>query len=350
MLPSAPLLVARCSTYELYSKHRWLVPWTACVRRGFRSTLAGGVACTVPPVARGWALGMWAGSRLPLTWPPADQTWKSPPAYTPRKKVYSVNIDFPYIPFLQGTHTVWERSVRSPLFTPVLLSAAPAAHEVLLSMGTLWSPNSCLPFAQALFHAAVPSQVTAHRFSCAIRTPDTLRRVVSEPCHPTPIVMNRVSLLHWAGDLLVAANPALQHRQSIPSDRQHREHLLCHHGLSVALDGTRSWHLTNGQRIPPCQPEPALLQPGQGIQWETQHRAHEDIVIKCIYHLRDRNNLVFLLFQLAVWKSLCETDQICNYNTTEKIAGMSHRVSNAWRFMTIAYFCWVYSCKNSNES
>lgn len=141
--------------------------------------------------------------------------------------------------------------------------------------------------------------------------------------------------------------------QPFSTDRQHREHLLCHHGLSAALDGTRSWHLTTGHSIIPCQPEPALLQPGQGIWWETQHSsrgAHKDIVIKSSYCLRDRNNPVFLLFQLAVWKSLCETDQICNYNTMEKIAGMSHRVFNSWRPMTIAYFCWVYSCKNSNES
>lgn len=110
-------------------------------------------------------------------------------------------------------------------------------------------------------------------------------------------------------------------------------------------------------RVTPCQIEPALLQPGQGI-WmrcgnstQSSKEAHEDIMIKylCIYYLRDQNNPVFLLFQLAVWKSLYETDQICNDSIMEKIAGMSCRVFNSWRFMTIALFLLGYSGKNSNE-
>lgn len=314
----------------------------------FAGALAGGVACAAPPVARGWALGMWAGSRLPLTSPPADQTWKSPPAYGPRKKVYSANIDFPQLPFLLGPHTVREMLVRSPLFTPALLgcpsrpwgAAEHGNHLISQLLPSLrsGSPPRC-------------STEPAHRFSSAIRTPDApdgswalpSYTHCDESCQPP-------ALSRWPAG---GCQPSPSVQEHIPSDRQ-REHRLCHHGLIAALDGTRSWRLTTGQGTTPCQTEPALPQPGQGI-WTrnpalSSRRAQEDIMMKCIYCLRDENNPVFLLFQIAVWKSLCETDQICNYNTMENIAGMSRRVFSSWRFMTIAYFCWVYNCKKSNES
>lgn len=101
-----------------------------------------------------------------------------------------------------------------------LCSAQPSAHSpggcpspssrCCRAQEPVHLPNSCLRLAWALLHAAAPSQVMAHRFSCAIRIPDVLRlnRMVSEHGHPTPIVTNHVSRLHRAGYLLVAGNPA----------------------------------------------------------------------------------------------------------------------------------------------
>lgn len=131
----------------------------------------------------------------------------------------------------------WKPFVQ-PSPPPALLGAAPAARSrCCRAWKPFHPPNSCLHFAWALLHTAAPSQVTAHRFSCAIYSPDVpwLNRMVSEHCHPTTIVMNHVSRPHGAGYLLVAGKPPpfSTDAGSYPTDS--------HNARCVTADLSRGW-------------------------------------------------------------------------------------------------------------
>lgn len=205
----------------------------------FKGSLAGRLAC-----ARSYWLhrdGLWGCGQghscllhLPQQiWPERAHLFKPhEKTLTQKKRI------FPKLPFLWLIHTVHDLWVESPLFSPALLGAAPAARwRCCRAQEPFHPPNSCLRFAWALLRAAAPSQVTAHRFSCAIDTPDTprLERMVSEHCHPTPIVINHVSRPHRVGYLLVAGNPP-PFSTDAGSHPTHGRHALC-----VTADSSRGW-------------------------------------------------------------------------------------------------------------
>lgn len=190
------------------------MPWTACVRIGFQR-IPRRKTCLreVPPVARGPALGTWAGPQLPacrLLHPPSESDLKEPTCLdSPEKKlIQQTSIFFPPdSPFFWEFTPCAKRRLKALLFSPALWALPQPGR--CGAPEPFHPPNSCLPLAGALLHAAAPSQVTAHRSSCAIRTLDAprLHRMVSEHCHPTPIVTHHVSRPHGAGYLLVAGNP-----------------------------------------------------------------------------------------------------------------------------------------------
>jgi len=163
----------------------------------------------------GPALG--AGPQLPACCSyisPSQSNLKEPTCSDPFKRSLFSKHRFSPTPLSSGnSHRVgnagWkplcsaQPSARSPGPAPAARSRCCRARE------PFHPPISCLHFARALLHAAAPSQVTAHRFSCAIDTCDAPRldRMVSEHCHPTPIVTHHVSRPRGTGYLLAAGNP-----------------------------------------------------------------------------------------------------------------------------------------------
>lgn len=118
--------------------------------------------------------GLWGcGQDLPLTSPPADQTWKSPPAYTSRKKVYSANIDFPQLSFLLGTHTMREMPVRSSLFTSALLALPQLPMRCCRAREPFILPTPAFPLlglSSTLQHRAKSWLIDSHVRSAPWRT------------------------------------------------------------------------------------------------------------------------------------------------------------------------------------
>lgn len=211
-------------------------------------------------------------------------------------------------PFFWESTPVRQTPVESPLFSP--LPAAPAARSGCCRAREPFH----LPIASALLPAAAPSQVTAHRFSCAIYTPDVprLNRMVSEHRHPTPIVMNHVSRPRGAAYLPVAGSPppfgtgAASH----PTDGRKARR--------VTQGSPRGRHLKTGYSITPCQiftrrTAAKATRPRETRKRNTKHqgstRGHcDEAFVYLLLLLRDQKGLV-LLFLTSSTKTLplCET-------------------------------------------
>lgn len=166
---------------------------------------------------------------LPSYIAPSKADLKEPTWLRPLKKLIQPTPVWPNVPFF------WEFTpAESPLFGsfhhPLSFPPCRRRCEPLRPPSP---PSSCSrsPPCQC--------QVTAHRFPCAIHTPDAARlnRMASEHCHPTPIATHHVSPSRVS---------AGRGRCRIASDRR-PPRAPCHCGAGA----TRSRHLTRGYSVTP---------------------------------------------------------------------------------------------------